>query len=126
MDMSKSSPSSNSIVNTKQGVVLEQTGLLDKKHLSKLHALYITTVEELISMTQEAPQFMKSFLEGTDMSNLLNQASSIASINISDSELNMMKESPYTFGAIPPTVQLGHEVAQLFIDEEQVPPSGAP
>ena len=51
------------MIQAKTGVNLKQTGIVDPHHLKKLSALSITTIEELMNLTQEARSFMVSFLE---------------------------------------------------------------
>ena len=57
------------MIQAKTGVNLKQTGIVDPHHLQKLSALSVTTVEELMNLTQEARSFMASFLESHDINN---------------------------------------------------------
>jgi len=109
---------------SKPGVQLRQAGLVDQGHLSKLSALSVTTVEELLSLAQEAPIFMKSFLEGTNMDDLLNEASGMATMTISAQELQELRETTYSFGSIPPSVQVSEEEATLYFDTIESPTAG--
>jgi C1A family cysteine protease len=124
-----------SLPSPKVGVQLSQTDLIDPAsrrtdrlrpdHIPRLSALSITTVEELVSMAQEAPKFMKDFLEVTDMDQLLNRASSIATMPMSAAEIQELREITYGFGAVAPTIEFAEEKSDVYYDVFQQP-SGVP
>src|SRR5215212_1660833 len=96
---------------SKPGLPLNQTDLVDKRHLSKLRAFSITTVEELISLAQDPPfpNFVEKFLEGTNVASLLNSAMPMAALSISDTELGGLREITYAFGSLPPAEELAQQ-----------------
>lgn len=103
------------MIQAKTGVNLKQTGIVDPHHLKKLSALSVTTVEELMNLTQEARSFMASFLESHDINNLLEKAINLSSIESSD--LNKLKDIQDGFGALPPSLELLKEEAILPSNE---------